>query len=96
MRWACVLAVWCKVALHRCWQRQIGATLRLPFSLLWHTNPLSTCWRCLLNPPLQEGAPQPSIIHDSPMVRLWHRADPSFKVPKAALYIHLQLAGEPC
>ena len=49
----------------------------------------------LPTPPLQEGAPQPAIIHETPMVRLWHRADPSFKVPKAALYIHLQLAGEP-
>ena len=50
----------------------------------------------LTAPRLQDGAPQPAVILDSPMVRLWHRADPTFKVPKAALYIHLQLAGEPC
>ncbi|GAB4818102.1 hypothetical protein N2152v2_005148 [Parachlorella kessleri] len=35
--------------------------------------------------------PAPSVIHDSGLVRLWHRPDPSFKVPKAALYCHFQL-----
>jgi secreted Zn-dependent insulinase-like peptidase len=41
----------------------------------------------------QESAPQPSLVHASPMVRLWHRPDPSFRVPKAVLHMHLQLAG---
>ena len=43
--------------------------------------------------PLQDDVtPGPSVILDSGLVRLWHRPDPSFKVPKAALYCHLQLA----
>lgn len=30
------------------------------------------------------------------MVKLWHKADPSFSVPKAVLYLHLSLTGEGC
>lgn len=50
--------------------------------------------RCLAAVTLQDGAPHPALIHATPMVRLWHKPDPSFKVPKAVLYIHLQLPGK--
>ena len=44
-------------------------------------------------PAPQAKAPQPAVALDGGMVRLWHRADPSFAVPKAALYLHLHLPG---
>jgi hypothetical protein len=37
-------------------------------------------------------APAPEVIHDSGLVTLWHRPDPSFKVPKASVTCHFQLA----
>ena len=40
---------------------------------------------------LPATAPRPSVLLDSGMVRLWHRADPSFRLPKAVAYIHLHL-----
>lgn len=43
---------------------------------------------------LQGRGPQPEVIHETATVRLWHRLDPSFRVPKAVLYVHMQLAGE--
>lgn len=43
---------------------------------------------------LQGSGPRPEVIHETDMVRLWHRPDPSFRVPKAVLYMHLHLAGE--
>ncbi|EFN55439.1 hypothetical protein CHLNCDRAFT_35384 [Chlorella variabilis] len=33
---------------------------------------------------VEDGAPHPALIHATPMVRLWHKPDPSFKVPKAS------------
>ncbi|PSC73920.1 Zinc-peroxisomal [Micractinium conductrix] len=41
---------------------------------------------------LEAATPRPEVVHDSGMVRLWHSAEPSFKVPKAVLYLHLHLA----
>jgi secreted Zn-dependent insulinase-like peptidase len=42
---------------------------------------------------LQDNAAVPALIHSSAMVQLWHKPDPSFRVPKAVLYINLQLPG---
>ena len=43
---------------------------------------------------ISESSPAPEVVHKTEMVRLWHRADPSFGVPKACVYLHLQLPGE--
>jgi hypothetical protein len=45
---------------------------------------------------LESGEEQPALLRDGGMVRLWHKPDPQFKVPKAVLYAHLQLPGEQC
>ena len=42
---------------------------------------------------MQAGEAQPALLRDGGMVRLWHKPDPQFKVPKAVLYLHLQLPG---
>lgn len=42
----------------------------------------------------QAGEAQPALLRDGGMVRLWHKPDPQFKVPKAVLYLHLQLPGK--
>lgn len=44
----------------------------------------------------QAGEAQPALLRDGGMVRLWHKPDPQFKVPKAVLYAHLQLPGKFC
>lgn len=42
---------------------------------------------------IQEApAAAPSPLHGSDLVRVWHHPDTSFQVPKAALYLHFQLA----
>lgn len=44
----------------------------------------------------QAGEAQPALLRDGGMVRLWHKPDRQFKVPKAVLYLHLQLPGKCC
>ncbi|KAL4858339.1 Insulin-degrading enzyme-like 1 [Chlorella vulgaris] len=59
----------------------------LPELHLPHTNPFIPQQFGLL----KDKAAVPALIHSSTMVRLWHKPDPSFRVPKAVLYINLQL-----
>jgi len=40
---------------------------------------------------LETSAPRPSIIRTTTSSRLWFRPEPSFKTPKAVLYVHLKL-----